>query len=430
MTCWKCGAQTIEKNTCTVCGCVQDTRQPAETPRGKAMRYIYDKLGPSATLANPSNFIRCLGDVFPDDDEFRKKMAQVLKTNVGIHLYSMLSENKEIDENAHRQLMQIVRNKCSLSDEKIGPSLYLLLDMVGCTKVHKSAPTNGFNNTVAGGSSAAEKKAEIERPFVQPVPSTAGQTKTSSPKGLLPVIGILAIVAFGLAALFSLQQSVNTPSKQTSYSTSAKSSNDDYIPSRQAIPYEFTLEGITYKLPCLVSQFLANGWQIYTYDENHGAVYFSGDHSVEPGDFGYSPVSTTLTYAFKGTPGDYSFDGSYRLAPSSDYPSVGIKVSNPYTNTRALKDCYITEIAVDDFLDKHNFSFTWNNISLNSSFSEAKRKVDALRQRCEPVTNTYNHDNYIGFGVEAALERYQVYISSDSDKKTNYISLSHHITPK
>ena len=138
MTCWKCGAQAIE-NTCTMCGCLQDTRQPAQSPNGKSLRYIYDKLGPAATLTNPTNFIRSLSDVFPDDEEFKRQMAQVLQTNVGSRLYIMLSENKEIDEGARRELLHVVRNKCSLSDSEIKPKLDLLLEMVGCPTIQQQA---------------------------------------------------------------------------------------------------------------------------------------------------------------------------------------------------------------------------------------------------------------------------------------------------
>ena len=138
MTCWKCGAQAVD-NTCTMCGCLQDTRLPAVTPNGKSLRYIYDKLGPAATLTNPTNFIRSLSDIFPDDEELKEQMTQVLQTNVGSRLYIMLSESKEIDEGARRELLHVVRNKCTLRDADIMPQLDLLLEMVGCPTIQQQA---------------------------------------------------------------------------------------------------------------------------------------------------------------------------------------------------------------------------------------------------------------------------------------------------
>ena len=166
MNCWKCGARTTD-NTCAMCGCLQDSRQPAHTRNGKSLRYIYDKLGPAATLTNPTNFIRCLGDVFADDEEFREKMAQVLQTNVGAHFYTMLSENKEIDEEAQQGLMRIIKNKCSLPDAEIEKMLTLLLEMVGCVqtqRAYKQTPSPIPNLPRTEYSQKAERKQEsIER---------------------------------------------------------------------------------------------------------------------------------------------------------------------------------------------------------------------------------------------------------------------------
>ena len=431
MTCWKCGAQTVD-NTCTMCGCLQDTRQPAQSPNGKSLRYIYDKLGPAATLTNPTNFIRCLGDIFPDDDDFREKMAQVLQTNVGTHLYTMLSENKNIDEGAHQELMHIVRNKCSLPDEEIRAMLFLLLDMVGCSK-GKTVPTS--SNANGSASSETERPVESVKPVEIERSSTVSKapkvnTEPSSKKAFLSIAGLVACVLCLVLLMVYTQHAKNTPAGQTSQKTSASSTSNGYIPAQQAIPYDFTLDGATYTLPCPVSQLLANGWQIYTYEKNHGATYFSANDPVAPGEFGASPVSSVSTYIYKGSPGDYSWDGSYQLAPDSDCPCLAVTINNVNSSTSVLKDCYITEIAAFDFLEKNNFSFTWNGISLDSAFSVSKSKVDTLKRRCEPVTYFSDSDDYAGFGIETALEKYDIFIQSSSDKLVDYIQLSHYITPK
>ena len=175
MTCWKCGAQTVD-NTCTMCGCLQDTRLPAETPNGKSLRYIYDKLGPAATLANPTNFIRSLSDVFPDDEELRRHMKLVLQTNVGAHLFVLLSDNKDIDEVAQRELMHVVRSKCALSDAEIRQVLDLLLEMVGCGKESPNAKIPAINQSSIK-EIAAEKQTESARSSVQ-MESASEQPKT------------------------------------------------------------------------------------------------------------------------------------------------------------------------------------------------------------------------------------------------------------
>ena len=161
MTCWKCGAQAVD-NTCTMCGCLQDTRLPAVTPNGKSLRYIYDKLGPAATLTNPTNFIRSLSDIFPDDEELKEQMTQVLQTNVGSRLYIMLSENKEIDEGARRELLHVVRNKCSLSDAEILPLLDLLLEMVGCGVAINCSMSSDRNKALTNMESAKKSATVME----------------------------------------------------------------------------------------------------------------------------------------------------------------------------------------------------------------------------------------------------------------------------
>ena len=430
MTCWKCGAQTVD-NTCTMCGCLQDTRQPAQTPNGKSLRYIYDKLGPAATLTNPTNFIRCLGDIFPDDDDFREKMAQVLQTNVGTHLYTMLSENKNIDEGAHQELMHIVRNKCSLPDEESRAMLFLLLDMVGCSK-GKTVPTS--SNANGSASSETEKPVGSEKPVEIERSSTVSKapkanTEPSSKKAFLSIAGLVACVLCLVLLMVYTQHVKNTPAGQTSQKTSASSTSNGYIPAQQAIPYDFTLDGVTYTLPCPVSELLANGWQIYTYDENHGATYFSANDPVAPGEFGASPVSSVSTYIYKGSPGHYSLlDNSYQFSPI-DSPELGVTINNLNSSTSMLKDCYITQITAFDFSDQNNFTFSWNGISLDSTFSAAERSIDALQQRID-VTFFYDGSNgYIGFGVTEALENYEIFIDH-SLGLVDYIVLTHYVTPK
>ena len=415
MNCWKCGAQTTD-NTCTMCGCLQDTRQPAETPNGKSLRYIYDKLGPAATLANPANFIRCLGDIFLDDDDFRVKMAQVLQTNVGTHLYTMLSENKNIDEGAHQELMHIVRNKCSLPDEDIRPMLYLLLDMVGCAKGTK-APTGSSKE----GSPSVEtelpsepvKPVEIARSSDVPK-APAPNAKPSSKKAILSIVGMLASVLLLILLLVYTQQANNSPAGQTSQKTSASTTSNGYIPAQQAIPYDFTLDGVTYTLPCPVSQLLKNGWQFYSYGDDYDTIYYSSNDVMQPGVF--------EGYAFKGEPGDYTSDGVRRFSPDFETtPQIFVTISNIYPELCELNECYVV-----GFSSLKNVSLSWNQISLGSNYQSAVEKIAQLKERCNP-SSSYGKD---GFLMSAAFEDYEFNISSTDGQTVTGFRMLHNRIPQ
>ena len=425
MTCWKCGAQTVD-NTCTMCGCLQDTRQPAQSPNGKSLRYIYDKLGPAATLTNPTNFIRCLGDIFPDDDDFREKMAQVLQTNVGTHLYTMLSENKNIDEGAHQELMHIVRNKCSLPDEEIRAMLFLLLDMVGCSK-GKTVPTS----TNANGSTSSEtekpvgpaKPVEIERSSTASKAPKAN-AEPSSKKALLSIAGLVACVLCLVLLMVYTQHAKNTSAGQTSQKTSTSSTSNGNIPAQQAIPYDFTLDGVAYTLPCPVSELLANGWKFYAFDAN-GALYFTENHPITTSVNADGSVTTTFAYAFKGTPGGYSDDG-YRLNPTDCSIRIQTKITNLQNTNQPFKDCYITEISVNDYETKGAHSFVWNDIQIGDDFLYARSIIDALLQSYNPVSYKYFDSQIADFRIDTPFGECHIFVSAQNNaNKVNSICLTH-----
>jgi len=404
MTCWKCGAQAIE-NTCTMCGCLQDTRQPAQSPNGKSLRYIYDKLGPAATLTNPTNFIRCLGDVFPDDEEFREQMAQVLQTNVGTHLYTMLSENKDIDEGARQKLMQIVRNKCSLPDEESRAMVYLLLDMVGYSQPQKTNASPAAESAVTNETIeiSAEQSIEIKYP-ANLQEQSATNTNTASKKELLPVIGFVAVLVFLLVLLFSNRQANNTNS------TIISNAKTGYPVSKQVSRYEITLDGISYMLPCPVTKFLDNGWQICGYNDKKGYIFFSANEEIFPQDLDH-------ILAFKGEPREYYSSTGKSFGPDNGEPTIIVDIDSFDSNRYTLTDYYITSVGYSTHLgNPAAVSLIWNDITIGDDLALVKQKIDTFERREDMKIKMYDDGILISF--HAKYEDGMVWIYSSQDKTT------------
>ncbi len=170
MSCWKCDGQVVN-DRCTLCGCVQSTRKPAETDAGKALRYVYDKFGARRTLTEDGLLFRCLADVLPLEPELRKGIRAALNGGIGRELFHLLESNTPMDANARIGLRAMIEASTGImSTEMLLEVMNALLDMVGF-----GAPTSMQKNTESG------NVGQDQTPKPKNIPSTETSERSMHP---------------------------------------------------------------------------------------------------------------------------------------------------------------------------------------------------------------------------------------------------------
>lgn len=130
MQCWRCSGQMMN-GICSLCGCTEDSRQPAVTETGRMLRYVYDKFGAKRTLTEDGLLVRCLADVLPEEIELRRAMTAAFAAGAGREFFTVLETNRPLTEATFQGLVQVLR-ATELTEDDARAVLVNLWDMAGC----------------------------------------------------------------------------------------------------------------------------------------------------------------------------------------------------------------------------------------------------------------------------------------------------------
>ena len=132
MKCWRCGCSiTANNRTCPQCNTATYRIEPT-SDRGRALRRLYDEIGPNDLLSDSSYLLlNAYSDLCSNDIEFRIPLRSALDVGVGrIYLHQIIN-NGMSDSVFYNRVIDLLSRKAGLSNKAINDLINAFDEMIG-----------------------------------------------------------------------------------------------------------------------------------------------------------------------------------------------------------------------------------------------------------------------------------------------------------